>query len=431
MAQADIERRAGIRVQPHGVEALPHLEVADLITQPERVGAGRRGQMQEVRRHQGHALGAAQPLQEVGLQAFLEQREPGAGADVGAERHRDTEGQVAVEREQPAPERGVARWAVRYGGAAGGQELQLGVGGVHVVGEDAAGADQTVPVIALEVATSEQLPHLGDLRRVLVDVRGEPATRDVVVHGRARCQQLVGAGQREARRDRVPGAAVLVPSPRQLARLVVGAPRGRVQLRPQHPVTDDQAAGDPEPALGGLLEEGVDRRREMRPEHQRGRRARVDERRDELARDLPGVGDVLQPRLLREGAAIEPLQQRHAQRADGPHLRVVHVRVDEPGQQQAGAKVDDGLVVVLASKLRVRPALDDPAVDDEQPRVGVRLQRPAAERVVGGMQHLGAVQRHAISPAPWRCRPRRTARARTPAGGRPRRSRRSSPAPCR
>src|SRR4029453_18576764 len=98
-------------------------------------------------------------------------------------------------------EGGVARRAVGDRDPLGGHERQLGVGGVHVVGEDAAGADQAVAVVALEVATAEQLPHLGDLRRVLVDVGGEQAAVGVVLDGRARRQQLGGAVQR------TPGAA--------------------------------------------------------------------------------------------------------------------------------------------------------------------------------------------------------------------------------
>ena len=59
-----------------------------------------------------------QLLGEVGLQALLEQREPGARADVGAERHPDAEREVGAEREQPAAERGVAGRAVRHRGPA-------------------------------------------------------------------------------------------------------------------------------------------------------------------------------------------------------------------------------------------------------------------------------------------------------------------------
>ena len=53
---------------------------------------------------------------------------------------------------------------------------ELGVGGVHVVGEHAARGDQTVRVVAVQVvaAAGEQAGHRGDLGQVLVDVRGEP-----------------------------------------------------------------------------------------------------------------------------------------------------------------------------------------------------------------------------------------------------------------
>ena len=54
---------------------------------------------------------------------------------------------------------------------------------------------------------------------------------------------------------------------------------------------------------------------------------------------------------------------------------------------------------MFASNVRVRPAFDDHAVVDEQSRVGVGPQRPAAERIVGSVHHLGAVQRHVISSA--------------------------------
>ena len=73
MPQADLEGRAGRRVQPDGIEALARIEVADLVAQAEGLGAGRRGQVQEVCRGQGHPLGPAQPLQEIGLQGLLEQ----------------------------------------------------------------------------------------------------------------------------------------------------------------------------------------------------------------------------------------------------------------------------------------------------------------------------------------------------------------------
>ena len=79
----------GGRTQPDGVELLADAEVADLVGQPERQGAGPGGQVQQVGRGQRHAGRAEELLDEVGLQALLEQAEPGAGTDIGAQRDAD------------------------------------------------------------------------------------------------------------------------------------------------------------------------------------------------------------------------------------------------------------------------------------------------------------------------------------------------------
>ena len=65
-----------------------------------------------------------------------------------------------------------------------------------------------------------------------------------------------------------------------------------------------------------------------------------------MATDV-GVGGVGEPALLGQRALLQPVQQRHAQPADGPDLRVVHVGVDEPGQQQPAAQFGDRLVRVF------------------------------------------------------------------------------------
>ena len=92
-----------------------------------------------------------QRLHEVGLQPLLEQREAGAGADVGAERDPDAVLDVAAQREQPAAEGGVAGRAVGDRRAAPGEHAELGVGRVHVVGEHGALAEQAVRVVGVDV----------------------------------------------------------------------------------------------------------------------------------------------------------------------------------------------------------------------------------------------------------------------------------------
>ena len=62
-----------------------------------------------------------------------------------------------------------------------------------------AAQDQAVPVVALDVATPEQVAHGGDLGRVLVDMRGQPAAGDRGMERGARLEQAVRAGEREAR----------------------------------------------------------------------------------------------------------------------------------------------------------------------------------------------------------------------------------------
>ena len=66
-----------------------------------------------------------------------------------------------------------------------------------------------------------------------------------------------------------------------------------------------------------------------------------DEAGDELVGDRGGVRRRGEALLLRKGAPLEPLEQRHAEGADDPHLGEVDVGVDQAGQQQAVAEVDD------------------------------------------------------------------------------------------
>ncbi len=85
VGQADSERVAGQRAQPDGVEAHTLRQVADLA-QPERAGPRRGREVEQVRRGEEPPV-LAQLLDEVGLQALLEQAEPRPGPDVAAQRH--------------------------------------------------------------------------------------------------------------------------------------------------------------------------------------------------------------------------------------------------------------------------------------------------------------------------------------------------------
>ena len=156
------------------------------------------------------------------------------------------------EREQPAAQRGVAVGQCATATPRAAEQPQLASGRVHVVGEHAARPEQPVLVVARRVVAAEQLPHALDLLGVLVEVRGEPERPGTSRSSAAgRLQQRVGAGQREARRDGVPGAALAVPA---LARasepLVVGALGRGEQVLAQDPVGQHQPAGHPQPDPG-------------------------------------------------------------------------------------------------------------------------------------------------------------------------------------
>ncbi len=157
--QGHVERGAGLGAQPEGVVLLADREVAHGVRQPERIGAGRSGQVQQVPRRQAVALAAEQLLGEVRLQALLEQREAGARADVRTERDPDAERQVRAEREHPAAEGGVAGRAVRDRRAAAAEHPQLALVRVHVVREHRPRAEQPVLGVARRVVAAEQVAH--------------------------------------------------------------------------------------------------------------------------------------------------------------------------------------------------------------------------------------------------------------------------------
>ena len=168
----------------------------------------------------------------------LNSEKPGARADVRAERDPDAERQVRAEREHPAAEGRVAGRAVRDRRAAAAEHPQLALGGVHVVREHRPRAEQPVLVVARRVVAAEQLAHAADLLGVLVEVRGEERAGYVAQQGPGRRQERVGAGEREARGDGVPGAAAAVPPVRERQPLGVRAVGVGEQVLAQDPVAE-------------------------------------------------------------------------------------------------------------------------------------------------------------------------------------------------
>ncbi len=296
------------------------------------------------------------------------------------------------------------------------EERQLALGRVHVVGEHGAGPDKTVTVVGVDVVLGlgEERCDGSHLRRVLVDVRGEARAGDVLHDRPAGVQQVVGGRVREARCHGIPRAAAAVPAAGQRGRLLVGALGGAEQCRGKRAVADDEARRDAEADPGRLREQRLDRRREVRAEDERGRGSGRHETLHELRRNVHGVARVGEPGLLRQGAAVEPFEQRHPEGADDSNLGVVDVRVDEAGQQDATTEVDDRLVAVAGCDVGVGTAFPDDAAPDQQPGVLVRAE-PDARRLGAPrrVEHGGPVERHEVSSFFWcsleRARPARAA----------------------
>ena len=156
----------------------------------------------------GNAARGQSLLHEVGLQALLEQRQPGAGADVGAERDTDAGVEVRAQREQPAA-RGTSCWsgsARRPHRRRPGRRARPSVGCTSCA-STLPRPEQPVPRVGrrvYDVAVREQLAHPRDLGGVLVQVGGEQRARDVVAAGpRTTSSSSGGAREREARRHGV------------------------------------------------------------------------------------------------------------------------------------------------------------------------------------------------------------------------------------
>ena len=162
---------------------------------PERVRAGRGGQVQQVRRRERGPVGAEQLLHEVGLQPLPEQREARARADVGAQRDPDAALDVPAQREQPAAQR--ALLVGQCATAAPRLRQQVAArrrrGARCARARCAARAARAGRRCRCSARVREEPAHGVDLGAVLVDVRGEQRAVDVAEHRRARLEHRLAA----------------------------------------------------------------------------------------------------------------------------------------------------------------------------------------------------------------------------------------------
>ncbi len=118
-------------------------------------------------------------------------------------------------------------------------------------------------------------------------------------------------------------------------------------------------------------------------------------------------GDLVGMRAVREGGlggidmALEPLQQLPAVRGDAGDLRIMDVRVDEAGDDQAVQSLDRH-AGEAPRQIGMRSHRDDQPVLDHQQPVGIVAHRlrPGVGRVLGNAQYLAAKRLHA---APRSC----------------------------
>lgn len=157
----------------------------------------------------------------------------------------------------------------------------------------------------------------------------------LVQQARRRGQLLGRGGRREARGDRVLQAPVAVPALDQRAALGVATGRGIAQRRRRVAVHQHLAGDHPQAALLRGLEECLGGYRMDRAEHQRGSGAVAQQFVEEqlgLGGGVAGIGKAL---LGGKGVGFQPVQQLGAVGGDHSELRVMHMAVDEAGQQQA------------------------------------------------------------------------------------------------
>ena len=147
----------------------------------------------------------------------------------------------------------------------------------------------------------------------------------------------------------------------------------------------------------------------MRPEHQGRRRPVPNQTPDELLRDRSRIPNVSQPRLLGQRHGPKPVQELEPERPDHPDLREMHVAVDESGEQNGVALIDDRSVRIASTNLGKSSASPNPAGIERHRPVRERLQCVLRnERIAGSMCHLGAHDR-GHREAHVRPRPRRPA----------------------
>ncbi len=317
----------------------------------------------------------------------VEQREAGAGANVGAQAYIDLETLGLGQVEQAAAQKQVGGGAEGHGRAGFGQALAFVIAQVHAMGEYRAFAQQLEVVVYVEITLllGEQRLDPIDLLEVFRQVR-------VHVHARVLLQQLAGqrqlfrrTGRGKARGDCIVQAALAVPALDQCLAFGIAGLGGVGQVVRSVAVHHHLAGNQAQVQALGFLEQSIDRFRVHAAEHQGGGGAVAQQFLEENLRHLVGVALVGELLFAREGVGVQPVQQLFAVGADHAGLREVDMGVDEP-------RGDQRVLVVLDRDIGIQGRQQFGGVANGTDTAIVDHQQAVLEVFMGSLQaHLGRV----------------------------------------
>ena len=266
---------------------------------------------------------------------------------------------------------------------------------MNAMAEHRARTGQARPRVDVDIASRfrEQRRDAGDLGLVFIGVGLDVAVRKLARQGARGVQLRLRRRHREARGDGVAEPAATAPALDQRLALVVTALRG-VHERLRRVAVHHHLAGDhPRAARFGRGEERIDGLRMHSAIDHRGRGAGAKqfvEKELGDARAMRGIGEFL---LLDERIVMEPVEQLRAVGADHLGLRIMDVRVDEAGHDEAAGMIVDNRALRRAGEnvARFADRLDPAAGDQDRAVLDERMSgRSACRRIVVERQDAAA-----------------------------------------
>ena len=247
------------------------------------------------------------------------------------------------------------------------------VGQVDRVAEERARADQPVRLVDVEIVARLRIERAdpGDFLELFAQMRLHQAIGVFGPESAHRVELFGGRGRGKARRDRIGQPVAPVPAPDQRAAVVIGRLRRVAQRVGGVAVHRRLARRDAHAARLGGGEQRVDAGGVDRAKAAQAGRAMGQHEVEAGVGDGLGMGRVAKARFLGEGVAVEPVDQPLAPGGDDRGLRVMHMRVDEPGRDQAAAVIVHARLGVGGAQGRAVAHRQDAPVFDQHAAMGV------------------------------------------------------------